>query len=480
MSELTSVPASSSLPAPASPTPAAFRSSASAPRDLTIDALRAIAILAVVVGHWLVVVPSFSGGRFDGVNALASVPLMRVLSWAFQVMPLFFVAGGVANGASWRGSRARGVAYPDWLRGRLLRLARPTIVLVAVWVTLGALLRAAGVDPAFVHTMAWLVVVPVWFLAVYVIVVALAPPMLVAYERFGGWSLLVLAALATAVDAVRLGTSIDGVEWTNFFWVFLFCQQLGYFWLDGRLGRHRWTAWALLIGGIVALYLLTHVGPYPVSMVGVPGERIANNAPPTITLVALGVAQTGLGLLLRARLERSLARPRVAGAALTLNTNAMTILLWHFTALVITALAILPLGVMPSFAAGSGAWWLVRVLTLLLYAGPLVVLVRLFGRVERDASRRPAAMRPRADGDGIGAAVRSGTRPLLAAAALAAAFSMITVGGLSVPTARLGIPIVPLILLAFALILLRTTEPVGVAVAPATDRPTGSVVVANG
>ncbi len=449
------------------------------PRDLTIDVLRAIAILAVVVGHWLVVVPSYADGRFDGVNALATVPLMQALSWVFQVMPLFFIAGGVANGASWRGARGRGTPYADWLRGRLLRLARPTVVLIAVWVALGVVLRGAGVDPTFVHTMAWLVVVPVWFLAVYVIVVALAPLMLAVYERFGGWSLVVLVALATAVDAVRLGTSIGGIEWTNFLWVFLFCQQLGYFWLDGRLGRRRWMAWALLVGGIVSLYLLTHVGPYPLSMVGVPGERIANNAPPTITLIALGVAQTGLGLLLRDRLERAITRPRVAGAVLTLNTNAMTILVWHFTALVATALVILPLDLVPDVGAGTGVWWLIRVLTVLVYAGPLAGLVWLFGRVERAPSRRPASMRPRADGDRIGAAVRAGARPLLAAATLAAAFSIITVGGLSDPTAHLGVPIVPLALLAFALTLLHTSEPVGVGVAGATDRPTGSKAVAN-
>src|SRR5690349_9772030 len=53
-------------------------------RDLTVDLLRAVAMTLVVVGHWLVVVPSYTGGRFGGINALETVPLMRGLSWVFQ------------------------------------------------------------------------------------------------------------------------------------------------------------------------------------------------------------------------------------------------------------------------------------------------------------------------------------------------------------------------------------------------------------
>src|SRR5687767_5369640 len=52
---------------PAALVPAA---SAVSGRDLTVDLLRAIAMVLVAVGHWLVVVPRYESGRFDGVNAL--------------------------------------------------------------------------------------------------------------------------------------------------------------------------------------------------------------------------------------------------------------------------------------------------------------------------------------------------------------------------------------------------------------------------
>ena len=64
-----------------------------------------IAMVLVAVGHWLVVVPRYENGRFDGVNALETVPLMGQLTWLFQVMPLFFAVGGFAGAASWRSAR---------------------------------------------------------------------------------------------------------------------------------------------------------------------------------------------------------------------------------------------------------------------------------------------------------------------------------------------------------------------------------------
>jgi peptidoglycan/LPS O-acetylase OafA/YrhL len=88
-------------------------------RDLTVDLLRAVAMVLVAAGHWLVVVPSYRDGRFGGVNALGTVPLMRGLTWAFQVMPLFFAIGGYAGAASWASHTGRGGAYADWLRARL-------------------------------------------------------------------------------------------------------------------------------------------------------------------------------------------------------------------------------------------------------------------------------------------------------------------------------------------------------------------------
>ncbi|HEX7133289.1 MAG TPA: acyltransferase family protein [Iamia sp.] len=423
--------------APAAPT-------ARPPRDLTVDLLRAVAMVAVAVGHWLVVVPSYADGRFDGVNALATVPLMRPLTWIFQVMPLFFVVGGVANAASWSGARARGEGYAAWLRVRLVRLVRPSALLFGTWAAGAMLLRAAGVPADVVEPIAWLVVVPVWFLAVYVLVVAVAPALWRAHERFGWRAALALVAGAAVVDTARVALLSDtgeAVGSVNFLLVFCVCQQLGFAWYDGRLARHRATGRALLGGGLAALWLLTHAGPFPVSLVGYPGQELANNAPPTTALVALGLAQTGLALVARPLLQRALARRPVQAFALVMNRNAMTILLWHFTALVVGAVVLLPLGVVPVHPAGSGAWWLTRVATVAVLAVVLVPIVAVAGRVER----RPSG--PMGD-------PRWSWGPIVAVPLLAGACGLITVDGLS-GAGPLGLPVVATALFGAGAALLR-------------------------
>src|SRR5262249_47410461 len=111
----------------------------------------------------------------------------------------------------------------------------------------------------------------------------------------------------------------------------------------------------------------------------------------------------------------------------------------HFTALVIVSVIVLPLAIVPVFADGSGAWWLVRWLTVPVLAVPLVVLVRLFGPIERSAPARsvPAARSALA-------AVATGVATVM----LSAAFVLITLNGLSVVDGPLGVPMVALALLA--------------------------------
>jgi hypothetical protein len=76
-------------------------------RDRHVDLLRAIAIVIVVVGHWLAVHVSYDG-TLRGDSVLALVPWTRPLTWLFQVMPVFFLVGGFANVASLASHRERG------------------------------------------------------------------------------------------------------------------------------------------------------------------------------------------------------------------------------------------------------------------------------------------------------------------------------------------------------------------------------------
>ena len=264
-----------------------------ASRDRYVDFLRAFAIVMVVVGHWLAVMITFRDGRLGGEHVLAVLPWTHWLTWLFQVMGIFFLVGGYANAASWDSTRRRGDGYADWLGSRATRLLRPTTVFIVVGVPIAAAARLAGLDPEMVRLAAWVVAISLWFLAVYLAVVALTPAMLAAHRR---WGLAVPAALtvvAAGFDALRLSAGVGYLGVANFLVVWLILPQLGFAWRDGTLTRTPARPWLLFLGGSVALAALTTVGPYPISMVGVPGAEVQNTSPPTVALLALAVAHTG-------------------------------------------------------------------------------------------------------------------------------------------------------------------------------------------
>ncbi|WP_330460738.1 acyltransferase family protein [Streptomyces sp. NBC_00820] len=87
-------------------------------RDRYVDFLRAWAIASVVVGHWLITaLVRRPDGTIAAPELLASLPWTQWLTLGFQIMPLFFLAGGHAAGGSWARARARARAVggsPRW------------------------------------------------------------------------------------------------------------------------------------------------------------------------------------------------------------------------------------------------------------------------------------------------------------------------------------------------------------------------------
>src|SRR5215813_10250581 len=74
-----------------------------ASRNRYVDFLRAASMLVVTVGHWLAAAPHFdASGELIGAHILTAVPWTAWLTWIVQVMPIFFIVGGYANGVSWR------------------------------------------------------------------------------------------------------------------------------------------------------------------------------------------------------------------------------------------------------------------------------------------------------------------------------------------------------------------------------------------
>jgi hypothetical protein len=97
------------------------------------------------------------------------------------------------------------VSYATWLRARSARLLGPALVFVAFWTVLPMLAVLVGLPSGMARTGGREVALPIWFLAVYLLTVAAAPPLLAAHQRYGDRVLVALAAGAATVDAVRYG-----------------------------------------------------------------------------------------------------------------------------------------------------------------------------------------------------------------------------------------------------------------------------------
>jgi len=240
-------------------------------------------------------------------------------------------------------------------------------------------LLAAGVPLATVRTLVGLVLSPLWFLLVFAALTASTP---LVVRLHPGWPLVVVAG----VDVARLVLGgPDWLGWLNLLagWLVPYC--LGAAWARDRL-RSRETGWALLLGGAVATALLVRWAGYPAAMVGVPGEGFSNLNPPSLAAVAFGLAQCGGALLLVEPLRRMLRRPAAWAGVALVNLSAMTIFLWHQTAMTaVTTLGLLvgrPLPGLHTAPAGVG-WAVARLAWLPLFASALLVCWAAFHRHER-------------------------------------------------------------------------------------------------
>jgi hypothetical protein len=349
-------------------------------RDRYVDLLRVVSLGVVIAGHWLMAVPVLGAdGSTRVTNVLALVPELRPATWLLQVMPVFFLVGGFAHATALASIRRRGGGYADFTRSRTARLLRPAAVFLGVWLVLALGAGLAGQDHGLVRVALRTAVQPLWFLAVYLGLIALAPLMWRLHQRFGARVPVALLAVAAGVDVLRFAGH-PRIAVLNLLVVWAGVHQLGFSYADGTLQRGgRRLALLLAGGGLGAVLLLTSVGPYPVSMVGVPGEAVSNMSPPTVALAAHAVWLVGLVLLLRAPALRLLSRARVWRAVVAANGLAMTAFLWHLTAAFVV-LAAFPAGA--AGAPGSAVWWATRPLWLGAAALVTAVLVLVFRRFD--------------------------------------------------------------------------------------------------
>src|SRR5699024_5511374 len=153
-------------------------------------------------------------------------------------------------------------------------------------------------------------VLPLWFLVAYLAVVVLTPPMHALHRRYGFAVTVALVGVVVAGDAVSLGTGIEWAASANFVLLWLAVHQAGFSWQDGLLRSRADGAGPIAGVGLGVLALASLVGPYPGSMINVPGVQMHNVSPPSVSLLALATTQQGVALVLSRAGERLMRRTR--------------------------------------------------------------------------------------------------------------------------------------------------------------------------
>ena len=363
-------------------------------RNRCVDFLRAVSILVVVTGHWLMAAPWVDADGAHISHLLDVSPWAQWLTWVMQVMPIFFFVGGYSNGISWDAACRDSTSYRNWLSSRLTRLLGPVLVLVLFWIVAASVAHGAGVSAGMIRVASQIALVPTWFLAVYALVVLLVPLTRSAWKSMGMWSIAIPFILAGLVDGAYFGFGWTEAGWVNYLFVWVGVHQLGYAWLEGRFAsRLRSSLWCLI--GLGSLVALTEVGPWPHSLVGVPGEVVSNTEPPHLPLVALAAFQFGSVMLIEHRLTRLLARAHLWTATVLINGMIMTIFLWHSTVMMLSFGASIWLGgIGLAVIPGTGDWWLRRLAWVAVFVLSLFPFIAIFSRFERPSEIKAPSPAP--------------------------------------------------------------------------------------
>jgi fucose 4-O-acetylase-like acetyltransferase len=389
-----------------------------ASRDRYVDFLRAASILVVVLGHWTIALLFWDGGVIRSTSAIGQAPGLWMATWLFQVMPVFFFVGGYSNLVAYESARRRGDSVITFIRSRIRRLLVPFLALLAVWAGVQVALHLTDTGAPTGPRFGDLVLLrgvrppgqtipfgPLWFLAVYLIVVCISPLTVALHRRLRWWVPAVMVAGTVIVDAVGFLGGHGALRYLNVVFVFLLPHQLGHFYGDGSVARWPRAALAAMAAvGLGGLILMTNpwvfrlagdkrfewfpgIGHYPRSMLGTDVEKIANTYPPTVCFMLVGFWLIGLVLLLRPALTRWLQRPRPWRATIAGNAWIMTLFLWHMTAYLAAILLLWPLGFGRQHDP-TARWWLERPLWIAVPGLVLAALVALFGRFETQRRRR--------------------------------------------------------------------------------------------
>ncbi|MHA7134564.1 acyltransferase family protein [Oerskovia turbata] len=375
-----------------------------------VDAVRALATLAVLSVHWLMPEATWDGERLGIGNALAHGGAWT-LTWVLQVLPLLFFAAGASaayqlarpttrpDGAARLPGAARlaprrarpGLIAAGWdvVQRRLPRIWKPVAAFVGAWAVAAVLLVAAGVPETAVRQVARIAPQLLWFLGVYLLLLAVTPALLRAHRAWGWRMVAAVVAAPFVVDALRFLGGVDQVAVANVLLGWAVPYVLGIVYVD-LVRRDALPSRGALVtvaaAALAAMAALVAVGPYPLSLIGMPGDAISNLGPPTALAVTHAVLQVSVALAARDVLVRW-ARGRGAVLVTWVAARSMSLYLWHLTAMfVVIGVVLLGLGT-PLPASWSADWWASRPLWFGAAALVLGALVLVFGRFEAPRAR---------------------------------------------------------------------------------------------
>ncbi|WP_036449874.1 acyltransferase family protein [Mycobacterium marinum] len=323
------------------PDPAALARSTPPGRDRAVDVARLCALVVVMFGHCALLLATIDSHGVRIGNLLGELPALTPLTWLVQVMPLFFLAGGAAGAYGWHPTEPA-VPWGAWLLTRAQRLCRPVFWYLAAWTgalvvvraTLGAQ-SAAGLGRECVALL--------WFLGVYLVVLAFVPALTRLRTGYGIAAVSVtLLVLAAAVDQIRfaVGTAESGAA--NFLIVWLIPVAIGVGYARRLIGPR--AALVAAVAAFAAQLRLAGTGVYDVSLVVTGADRMSNVAPPTLLLALHCTWMSCAFVAAAAVIRRWAARPRVWQLVAMGNGGAMTLYLWHIPAIAVAAFVLHAVG----------------------------------------------------------------------------------------------------------------------------------------
>jgi hypothetical protein len=362
-------------------------------RDRFVDFVRAGSLVVVVLWHWAFTVLRWEEDGPHATNPIGFTKGLWLVTWVLQVMPLFFFVGGWSNLQAWR--RRQSEQTRGFVLERLRSLMLPAFGLIAVWWVLLVGVSSL-IELRWLRTSVVLILSPLWFAFTYALIISMFPVFVRLHQRYGYLAPIWLAGAAALVDIARFTHDVPYIGWLNMILVWGLAHQLGFFYRELSALPRRAKAAVAWSGGFF-LVALVWSRIYPGSMVGVPGDKFSNMAPPSLAIVALIALQVGLLLLAKPYVERRLEEERWQRWVRRLNTYSMPLYLLHTSGLAIYLVAGYFINRRaPLSAEITWRWWALRPVAM---TAPLLTTIPLLMLLGRFSNRRAAAGAPPRTGD---------------------------------------------------------------------------------